>query len=116
MPAKLNQDKEMMKRIEADFKQNFFWMILKEKDMLKDAQDAKYRTSASELEMVQAQRELEQEIRRLKEVNERKITDEDMSRANKLRIKALEEEQRRMKRNVLLDSILTARAQIAVHS
>jgi hypothetical protein len=38
----------MMKRIEADFKQNFFWMILKEKDMLKEAQDAKYRTSASE--------------------------------------------------------------------
>jgi len=26
-------------------------MILKEKDMLKEAQDAKYRTSASELEM-----------------------------------------------------------------
>lgn len=37
VPAKLNQDKEMMKRIEADFKQNFFWMILKEKDMLKEA-------------------------------------------------------------------------------
>jgi hypothetical protein len=39
-----------------------------------------------------------------------------MSKANKLKVKALEEEQRRMKRNVLLDSILTARAQIAVHS
>ena len=60
--------------------------------------------------------ELDDLTARLKEVNERKITDEDMSRANKLRIKALEEEQRRMKRNVLLDSILTARAQIAVHS
>jgi hypothetical protein len=66
--------------------------------------------------MLQAQKDLELEIRRLKEVNERKITDEDMSAANKLKVKALEEEQRRMKRNVLLDSILTARAQIAVHS
>ena len=66
--------------------------------------------------MAEAQKELELEIRRLKEVNERKITDEDMSKANKLKVKALEEEQRRMKRNVLLDSIRTARAQIAVHS
>jgi len=42
--------------------------------------------------MLQAQKDLELEIRRLKEVNERKITDEDMSAANKLKVKALEEE------------------------
>ena len=37
-----------------------------------------------------------------------------MSLANKLRIKALEEEHKSMKRNVLVDSVLTASAEIAV--
>ena len=50
----------------------------------------------------------------LQKVDERKITDEDVSRAQKLRIKALEEEHKTLKRNVLLDSVLTSSAEIAV--
>jgi len=37
-----------------------------------------------------------------------------MSRAQKLKIKALEEEHKVMKRNVLMDSILTSRAEIMI--
>ena len=39
-----------------------------------------------------------------------------MSNAQKLRVKALQEEYRSMKRNVLMDSILTSRAEIIVHT
>lgn len=68
----------------------------------------------SQEELKEAQRNLEAEIYRLQKMDERKITDEDMSRAQKLKIKALEEEHKVMKRNVLMDSILTSRAEIMI--
>jgi hypothetical protein len=38
----------MMKKINDKFLKNFFWMILKEKDLLRDAQDARYKSSMTE--------------------------------------------------------------------
>lgn len=64
--------------------------------------------------MKEAQQDLEREIVRLQKIDERKITDEDLSKAQKLKIKALEQEHKAMRRNVLMDSILFNRACIII--
>jgi len=65
-------------------------------------------------EMLEAQRNLESEIYRLEKMDERKITDEDLSRAQKLKIKSMEQEHLQMRRNVLLDSILFNRSSTVI--
>ena len=46
----------------------------------------------SQAELQAEKKSLEDEIYRLRKIDERKITDEDLSRAQKLKIKALKEE------------------------
>ena len=74
------------------YKKELLWKILKEKDLQKSAQESRYKSNMQVEEMLEAQRNLESEIFRLEKMDERKITDEDLSRAQKLKIKHMEQE------------------------
>lgn len=74
------------------YKKELLWKILMEKDLQRSAQEARYRSNLQMDEMLEAQKNLEDEIFRLEKMDERKITDEDVSRAQKLKIKMLEQE------------------------
>lgn len=82
--------------------------------MLKEAQEARFRSSASTDSMVKIQQRFEAEIQKLKATDERKITDVEVSNAHKLQIQALMAEQKEMQRKLLLDHILTSRAEIQI--
>lgn len=81
MPQKLMASPQITKQIEEMYKKELLWKILKEKDLQRSAQEARYRSNLQREEMLEAQKNLEDEILRLEQMDERKITDEDVSRA-----------------------------------
>lgn len=80
-PQKLMLNPQVTKRIEGMYKKELLWKILQEKDLQKSAQESRYKSNMQVEEMLEAQRNLEAEIFRLEKMDERKITDEDLSRA-----------------------------------
>ena len=100
--------------MEDMFSKQLLWKILEEKDVLKEAQEARFRSSASTDSMVKIQQRFEAEIQKLKAIDERKITDVEVSNAHKPQIQALVAEQKEMQRKLLLDHILTSRAEIQI--
>lgn len=114
VPQKLMLNPQVTKKIEDMYKKELLWKILKEKDLQKSAQESRYKSNLQVEEMLEAQRNLESEIFRLEKMDERKITDADLSRAQKLKIKQMEQEHLQMRRNVLLDSILFNRSSTVI--
>ena len=92
VPQKLMLNPQVTKKIEDMYKKELLWKILKEKDLQKSAQESRYKSNLQVEEMLEAQRNLESEIFRLEKMDERKITDADLSRAQKLKIKQMEQE------------------------
>jgi hypothetical protein len=60
------------------------------------------------------QNDYEEEIVRLRNLNQKKITDVEVQHAQELQIKAVQEEKKYLQKSLLLDSILSDRAEIQI--
>ena len=81
VPSKLNRDPILKKQIDETYIKQYLSKILEEKDILKQAQESKFRNAVRQEDIFEAQSKLEEEIYRLQKIDERKITDLDVSRA-----------------------------------
>ena len=97
------------------YKRELFWKVQEEKDKLREAQDTKTKPNQAAREFVEkTKKQLERQINELKMQVERKVTDLDVRKLKQDEIKSLQEEQRQLKRSLLLDSVLNSRAEITI--
>jgi len=54
VPTKLNSDPAFRAKINDIFLKEYFWKVLQEKDIMKEAQDSRYNTTMTDQEMREA--------------------------------------------------------------
>lgn len=115
VPQTIVSNRCKLEEVKSWYRKELFWKITTAKEEIRMVQnkDRSSNTHTKE-KLLEMQKEYEDEITRLRNLNQKKITDVEVIHAQELQIKAVQEEKKWLQKSLLLDSILSDRAEVQV--